>query len=333
MGKKFFQCHQLADIPTEIHHGSVVAIGNFDGVHQGHQSVLQQALALAQRNNLPALVLTFEPHPRTFFNPSKPVDRLTPAQAKAEIFQTLNFDGVVSLDFDQSLSSLTAQDFIDKILMDGLGAKHVVTGENFYFGSQRSGNPQFLAQAGGRFGFETHIIKAVQDETGGLISSSRIRQLLAEGAVQAAADLLCHHYRICAKVVQGNQLGRTLGFPTANMQVPTETKLKTGIYAVRLRRSNGRLHDGVASFGFRPTVNEVTEPLLETFIFDFDADLYGESCSVSFFAHLRGEEKFDSLEMMIAQMHRDTQRARTLLQASVPLSPLDACLNFPARDR
>jgi len=328
MKKNFSQWQKLADIPTEIRRGCVVAIGNFDGVHRGHQSVLQTAKILAEQHQLPALILTFEPHPRTFFNPEKPVDRLTPAQAKSDIFQALGFNGVVSLDFTAELANLTAQDFVEKILQEGLGAHYVVTGENFYFGTKRGGTPHFLQQAGSKLGISAHIVSAVVDEEGELISSSRIRQLLAEGAVEAAASLLSHHYRICAQVVQGNQLGRTLGFPTANMQVPEQTRLKTGIYAVRLRRADGSLHDGVASFGYRPTVNEVAEPLLETFIFDFDADLYRETCSVSFFARLRGEEKFDSLEIMIAQMHRDTARARTFLDARQPLSPLDAILNF-----
>jgi len=330
MKQAFFYCRQLADIPTPLgkERGSVVAIGNFDGVHRGHQSVLQQALRLAKQQDIPALVLTFEPHPRTFFNPDKPVDRLTPSAAKTEIFQMLGFDGVVSLDFNDQLSHLSAQDFITQVLVDGLGVKYVVTGENFYFGAKRGGNPQFLSQEGARLGFSTHIVKGLMDNGKGVISSSRIRQLLADGKVEEGANLLGHHYRLQAPVVVGNQLGRTLGFPTANMQVPEQTHLKTGIYAVRLRRADGRIHDGVASFGFRPTVNEVAHPLLETFVFDFDDDLYGEICSVSFFARLRGEEKFDNLEAMIAQMHRDTARARALLQAARPLSPLDASLNF-----
>jgi len=336
--------------------GCVVAIGNFDGVHKGHMSVLQTALTLARRHGLPALVLTFEPHPRTFFNPGQPVDRLTPIAAKREIFCALGFDGVVSLDFNHELAALAASDFIGQILLDGLGVRHVVTGENFYFGFKRSGNAQFLEEQGKRFGFPVHIVKIQADEAGGLISSSRIRRLLAQGELEEANHLFGHRYRICAQVVKGNQLGRTLGFPTANMRVPEQTHLKTGIYAVRLRRArpfsigNGRqpargsrsalaegyareqfkgmLHDGVASFGFRPTVNEVSEPLLETFIFDFDGNLYDEVCCVSFFARLRGEEKFDNLEEMITQMHRDTARARSILQAASPLCDLDASLNF-----
>jgi len=328
MKQAFFQCKRLIDVPTAIRESSVVAIGNFDGVHEGHQTVLKEALDLARQNNMPALVLTFEPHPRTFFNPANPVDRLTPMKAKSEIFRFLGFDGVVSLDFNHALANLSAQEFIDQILRYGLGAKYVVTGENFYFGANRGGNPQFLKQVGDRLGFSVHIVKACTDKGGVLISSSRIRQLLAQGEVEAAAILFSHRYRICAQVVKGNQLGRTLGFPTANMQVPEQTLLKTGIYAVRLRRAGGAIHDGVASFGFRPTVNEVAEPLLETFIFDFNADLYGETCSVSFFARLRGEEKFDDLEAMIAQMHRDTARARTALDTADPISTLDAFLNF-----
>jgi len=328
MKQVFFQCQDLADIPPQIRGANVVAIGNFDGVHRGHQSVLHKALTLARQYDLPALVLTFEPHPRTFFQPDKPVDRLTPAKIKAEIFRILGFDGVVSLDFNQALASLTASDFIMDVLVHGLGARHVVTGENFYFGAKRGGDVLFLAQEAARLGFQLHIARILADEGNKLISSSHIRQLLAQGEVEAAAHLCGYRYRICAQVIKGNQLGRTLGFPTANMRVPQQTHLKTGIYAVRLRREDGTVHDGVASFGFRPTVNEVSEPLLETFIFDFDDDLYDEICTVSFFARLRGEEKFDNLEAMVAQMHRDTARAREILLNSSPLSSLDATLNF-----
>jgi len=328
MERTFSQYQKLTDVSPEIRKGCVVAIGNFDGVHEGHKTVLQQALKLAGQHQLPALVLTFEPHPRTFFNPDRPVDRLTPFEAKSEIFCALGFDAVVSLDFDAELAALSARNFIDKILIHGLGAQYVVTGENFYFGHKRTGNPQFLQEEGAKFGLHTHIVNILKDEKDTLISSSRIRQLLAGGDVEAAACLLNYRYRICAQVVLGNQLGRTLGFPTANMQIPTQTQLQTGIYAVKLRRADGTIHDGVASFGFRPTVNEVAHPLLETFIFDFEADLYDERCSVSFFAWLRGEEKFDNLATMIEQMHRDTARARAFLHSAKPLSDLDAKLNF-----
>jgi len=187
MKRSFFQCRQLADMPAEICEGGcVVAIGNFDGVHKGHQSVLQTALDLADQHGLPAVVLTFEPHPRTFFNPAEPVDRLTPAEAKCEIFRILGFNGVLSLDFDGALAALSADDFIGQILVDGLGARHVVTGENFYFGAKRRGDPQFLRHEGEKLDFQVDIAKTRADEKGMLISSSRIRQLLAQGEVEVA---------------------------------------------------------------------------------------------------------------------------------------------------
>jgi len=159
MQQDFLQLKNLADIPAKIRAGCVVAIGNFDGVHKGHQRVLQTALDLAREYHLPALALSFEPHPRTFFNPSMPVDRLTPAAAKSEIFRILGFDGQVTLDFTNELAALEAHDFVVKILHLGLGIKHVVTGENFYFGAKRGGNPQFLRKQGEELGFQTHIVK------------------------------------------------------------------------------------------------------------------------------------------------------------------------------
>jgi len=166
------------------------------------------------------------------------------------------------------------------------------------------------------------------DEDGQIISSSRIREMLAQDAVEAAAQLLGYRYRISAAVVHGDALGRTLGYPTANMLVPPQTRLRLGIYAVRLRRANGRLYDGVASFGYRPTVSEATTPLLETYIFDFDGDLYGETCTVSFVAHLRGEQKFDGLDALVTQMRHDEAQARQILATTAPLSPLDQDLTF-----
>lgn len=308
--------------------GAVVAIGNFDGVHRGHQAVLGRALEAAGTAGRPSLVLTFEPHPRSVFVPDQPVDRLTPAAEKASILEALGFDAVIECHFTRDFSQLTADDFVDQILVGGLGASRIVTGFDFHFGKNRQGGPAFLMDAGEKRGFQVTLVDAFRDEGGQAVSSSRIRSLFGEGEVVEAAGLLGYRHRIRAEVVHGKQLGRTIGFPTANMVLPPETHLKHGIYAVRFRRAAGTLHDGVASFGRRPTVDTDGEPLLETFVFDFSDDLYGEVCAVSFFAYLRGEEKFDGMEPMMQQIQLDEEEARALLQGVKPLSPLDATINF-----
>jgi riboflavin kinase / FMN adenylyltransferase len=275
----------LADLPASLR-GGVVAIGNFDGVHRGHLSVLERALQEAHARGAPTLVLTFEPHPRVFFRPDMPLFRLTPAPLKAHILSILGVDAVVELAFDEALSQTSAEDFVKEILHDGLGISHAVTGFDFHFGKGR------------------------------------------EGEVAEAAGLLGYRFTIEAEVSHGQKLGRTLGFPTANMALPDSTALKHGIYAVRLRRPDGSLHDGVASFGRRPTVEENGAVLLETFIFDFTRDIYGETCTVSFFGFLRPELKFEGLEPLVAQIARDVEEAKALLSGVRPLSEVDLALGF-----
>ncbi len=308
----------------------MVAIGNFDGVHRGHQSVLERALELARQEGLPAVVLTFEPHPRSVFAPDQPVDRLTPAPEKAEILRILGFDAVIEHPFTREFSQLSADDFVDRIIVGGLAAHRVVTGFDFHFGKGRQGGPAFLMDAGEKRGFAVTLVDAFRDEGGQPISSSRVRSELIEGDVVSAAGLLGYRYTVQAEVVHGKKLGREIGFPTANMVLPAETRLKYGIYAVRFRREDGSLHDGVASFGRRPTVDTDGEPLLETYLFDFSGNLYGEKCSVSFFGFLRGEEKFDGLDPLIAQIRRDEEEAKALLAGVRPLSELDRLLAFDA---
>lgn len=317
----------LIKMPAALR-GGVVAIGNFDGVHRGHQSVLEPALEIARRNSVPALVLTFEPHPRQVFRPDVPLFRLTPAPMKAALLGALGFDAVVEQQFDRAFSGLSPQAFVRSVLVEGLGITHVVTGFDFHFGKNRSGTPELLKAAGQENGFGVTVVDAYSDEGGTVISSSRIRGLLGEGEVAEAAGLLGYRYTVEAEVAGGQKLGRTLGFPTANMALPLETELRHGIYAVRFRRADGRLYNGVASFGRRPTVTEDGAPLLETFLFDFDGDLYGETCSVSLFSFLRGEEKFDGLDALVTQMKRDEAEARALLAEVKPIAALDLRLAF-----
>ncbi|QNP79970.1 bifunctional riboflavin kinase/FAD synthetase [Agrobacterium tumefaciens] len=308
--------------------GGVIAIGNFDGVHRGHRAVLDRALELAEARGVPALVLTFEPHPRSVFRPDTPVFRLTPAPLKARILEAIGFRSVIEYPFDREFSQRSAEEFVQSILVDWLHASAVVTGFDFHFGKGREGGPAFLMEAGKRHGFDVTLVDAFRDEGADVVSSSRIRSLLCEGDVAGAAGLLGYRFTVESEVIGGQKLGRTLGYPTANMALAPETELKAGIYAVRFRRPDGSIRDGVASFGYRPTVTENGAALLETFVFDFSGDLYGEVCSVSFFGHLRDELKFDGLDPLVAQIRRDEEEARAMLSGVRPLSALDAKIAF-----
>jgi len=330
MTNKFLRLENLASLP-ESYKNSVVAIGNFDGVHRGHQAVLEKALDIARSTGRPAIVYTFEPHPKSFFKPDTPVDRLTPAAEKARILELMGFDGVVEQHFDAKFAHLTAEEFVKHILCENFHASAVVTGSDFHFGSKRLGTPDYLADCGKRLGFAVVKVPPFCDENGQIISSSRIRALLTEGKVEEAAGLLGYHYTVCSKVIHGAKLGRTLGFPTANMALPEETGLAFGIYAIRFRRSDGTLFDGVASFGKRPTVEGDGVPLLESFLFSFDGNLYDETASVSFYSYLRGEKKFDGLQPLIAQMNKDKEEAEAALSAASPLSALDRNFTFTNR--
>lgn len=316
-----------APLPADLR-GGVVAIGNFDGVHRGHQAVLERASTEARRRGVPALVLTFEPHPRKIFRPDIPLFVLTPPPMKARLLSLLGFAALVEQPFTRDFASLSAEAFVTDVLETNLGTTHAVTGFDFHFGKDRQGGPAYLMAAGERHGFGVTLVDAFRDEGAEVVSSSRIRGLLGEGEVAEAAGLLGYRFTVESEVVGGQRLGRTLGFPTANMGLSAEAALKEGIYAVRFRRADGTLHDGVASFGRRPTVDDNGAPLLETFVFDFSEDLYGEVCQVSFFGFLRPEVKFDGLDALVAQMKRDEAEARALLAGVKPLSDLDAAMAF-----
>ncbi len=329
MKRAFERISGASSLPARLR-GGVVAIGNFDGVHRGHQTVLERALAEARRREAPALVLSFEPHPRRVFQPDVPLYVITPPPMKARLMAELGFAALVQQPFTRDFAAQSAEEFVTRILDQGLGISHAVTGFDFHFGKNRQGGPAFLMEAGERHGFGVTLVDAFRDEGAEVVSSSRIRTLLEEGDVGQAAGLLGYRYTVEAEVTRGKQLGRELGFPTANMVLPADTGLRHGIYAVRLRRADGTLHDGVASFGRRPTVDDNGAPLLETFVFDFSDDLYGERCAVTFFSFLRGEVKFDGLEALVVQMKRDEAEARALLSRLEPLSDLDRRIAFAA---
>ena len=289
---------------------------------------MSRALEIAAEHKIPSLVLTFEPHPRTVFRPDQPVFRLTPAPLEAKLLELLGFNAVLEYPFDRSFASRSPEEFIQSIIIDWIGAREVVTGFDFHFGKDREGGPAFLLASGGKHGFGVTLVDAFRDEDAHVISSSRIRDLIAEGDVVQAAGLLGYRYTIESEVIHGKKLGRTLGFPTANMALPPEVRLRPGIYAVRFRRADGTIHDGVANFGHRPTVTEDGAALLETMLFDFAGDLYGQTCSVSFFGFLRPELKFEGLGPLVDQMNHDVEEARALLSGVKPLGVLDAEIAF-----
>ena len=300
-------------LPAELA-GSVVAIGNFDGVHRGHRAVIGRAQALARTLGRPCAVLTFEPHPSDFFAGAPVIFRLTPLDAKALALQRLGVDGMIVLPFDAGLAALGAEEFVTEVLVGRLGVDAVVAGYDFHFGKSRAGTPGFLQAAGDRHGFGVEIVGRIsQDGSGSLdaVSSTATREALQHGDIAAATQLLGHEYFVTGIVVHGQKLGRTLGFPTANLALDPSCKLATGIYAVHVRIGS-QVHGGVASYGHRPTFDNGAA-LLEVFLFDFAADIYGTRIEVAFAARLRGEEKFAGADALVVQMHKDAALARQLL--------------------
>jgi len=249
---------------------------------------------------------------------------------KARILGAFGMEGLLTLPFTRQLASTSADQFVDEFLIERANAAHVVSGFNFHFGKDRQGSPQFLKQAGEKRGFGVTIIEAHEDENAEPISSSTIRRCLGSGDVTQAAGLLGYRWCVSGTVVKGAQIGRTLNYPTANLELPKSCHLAHGIYAVRFRRASGALYDGVASYGRRPTFDN-GRALLETFVFGFSGDLYGEEVEVSLFSRLRGEEKFDSAQALVAQMDRDSEEARAALAACNPLGALDQALNFDGK--
>lgn len=294
--------------------GSVVAIGNFDGVHRGHQAVLARARALADRLGKPCAVLTFEPHPADFFAGRKVVHRLTPEDAKATALSRFGVGGMIVLSFGAELARLEAERFVTDILIGRLGVSGVVVGYDFHFGRGRLGSPAFLTDAGERHGFAVEVVeKITADEQGSLdaVHSSGVRDALERGEVAQARRLLGHDFFVISEVVHGQKLGRTIGFPTANLRIDESSGLRYGIYAVRLK-VDGKTLDGVASWGRRPTVDNGA-PLLEVYVFDFTGDLYGKKVEVDFIEWLRPELKFDGLDALTAQIEKDCANARAVL--------------------
>ncbi|RFP88806.1 bifunctional riboflavin kinase/FAD synthetase [Rhodobacteraceae bacterium 63075] len=296
--------------------GAAVAIGNFDGVHLGHRAVIDIARSAAETNGTPLGILTFEPHPRSYFAPDAPPFRLMNAEARAHRLEKLGVDVLYELPFDAAMAGLAPEGFAREVISEGLGLTHVVVGADFCFGKDRAGDAAALIRYGEMMGFGVTIADLIGGETG-RVSSTAIRAALAEGRPQDAAAMLGHLHRFEGPVITGAQRGRDLGFPTANLDISGLHLPRFGVYAVMIDVLTGPhagAYHGAASLGTRPMFGE-NAPNLETYIFDFSGDIYGETISVGLAHFLRPEETFDGLEPFIAQMQADCDAARALLAA------------------
>jgi len=299
-------------LPAELRHGAA-ALGNFDGVHLGHKAVIAAARAIAAKTAGPTIVATFDPHPARFFRPDVPPFALTSRAQKLEILAGLGVDAVAIIPFNRELASLSPEAFAEQWLVSRLGIRHAVTGTDFTFGRNRSGDVHSLAALGRKYGYGAETIGPVRHE-GEVVSSTRIRQALAEADIQLATRMQTRPFAIRARVIHGDKRGRSIGVPTANQQLGDYTRPKYGVYAVRVRLPDGHVAAGVANIGIRPMFEPPRE-LLETWILDWSGDLYGQEIEVALIDWLRPEIRFDGLEALKAQIAEDAAQARDLLQA------------------
>lgn len=296
--------------------GSVLALGNFDGVHKGHQKVIGEARRVAQELDVPLGVLVFEPHPRQFFAPDAPFFRLTPFRAKARLLESFGVDLLVALPFDAAMSQRQPVEYVHDVLVHGLQASHVVAGYDHHFGKGRGGDATALRYFGEMEGFGVSIVSEERDGQSA-VSSSRIRALLAEGKAREAAQLLGHWWSVEGVVQQGDQRGRTIGFATANLPLIDHVEPAFGVYAVLIEIEDGDLkghYRGVANVGRRPTFDKA-DVLLEVHIFDFEGDIYGAHVAVSLIEHIRPELKFSGIDALKEQIAIDSGKARVILDA------------------
>ena len=298
------------ELPESLR-GAVIALGNFDGFHRGHQAVAGEAINWAHEEGRPSIIATFDPHPVRFFRPDVPPFRLTTLEQRQELYLAAGATAMLVFHFDRELASTSAEDFIREILIKRFGAHGVVTGGDFTFGQGAKGNVDLLRSLGGELGLQSRVVEAVESD--GVISSSRIREALRAGDPQLAAELLTRPFAIRGIVEHGDKRGRTIGYPTANLAIDNYLRPKYGIYAVtgKILATNEVLK-GAANIGIRPQF-EPPKELLEPYFFDFSGDLYGQEIEVAFHHFLRGEAKFDSLEALVEQMENDCDRARELL--------------------
>lgn len=292
-------------------------IGNFDGVHRGHQAMVARTVRAARERALASCVLTFEPHPREFFTSAMAPTRLTTMREKLELLGTLGVDYAYVARFDHRFAALPAERFVQEVLARTLRARWLLVGEDFRFGARRAGDVALLRSIAHAESMEVEVIETIA-EGGQRISSSGIRRALSEGQLDRAERLLGHRYSISGRVVRGDGLGRGLGFPTANVQLKHNRPPLLGIYAVRVHGAGPAIRDGVASLGFRPTVSSAQRPSLEVFIFDFSGDLYGCHLRLDFIAKIRDEQRFDSMDALREAITRDCSAAREHLSRLVP---------------
>jgi riboflavin kinase/FMN adenylyltransferase len=319
----FHRVWGLEGVPEGIKN-AMVAIGNFDGLHRGHQHVFAALKARARAAGVPAVMLTFEPHPRDVFAPQPFMFRLTTEHAKTRIAEALGLDGIIIQPFNREFSQIRAEEFVARFLVGELRVKGVTVGADFHFGFQRKGTPEFLKAAGEENGFDVEVLDLL-DEGDDRVSSTRIRTALGEGDIATATHLLGYRWFFSGRVVLGDQRGRTLGFPTANMPTSTGFGLAQGVYAVKARLGD-RVLGGVAAYG-KPMFNNERPPF-ETVLFDFDEVIYGEELSVALLGHIRGQQVFSGLDELIAQMKDDAAKAREILATASPLTDLDRRLGF-----
>jgi riboflavin kinase/FMN adenylyltransferase len=314
--QSFQVVHDLA--PGEALRGATVAIGNFDGVHRGHKAVIAAALARAHTLGKPSAALTFEPHPRAFFNPDEPLFRLTPETVKLRLLAAAGLDCAIVLTFNVDLAKLSAEEFVQRVLVDRFAISGAAIGFNFHFGANRAGSPEFLQAQGKQHGFAVDIVPPLLDG-GRPVSSGPIRAALAAGRLDDAAEFLGYPWFVSGTVIHGDKRGRELGFPTANLRLDPACALRHGIYAVRAAVA-GRRYDGVASFGRRPMFDSGTV-LLEIFLFGFSGDLYGVNIDVAFIGWLREEAVFASARELVRQMEEDSRLARAALARAGEVFP------------
>ncbi len=299
------------------HHGCVASIGNFDGLHRGHQQVLRGLQQQSEKLGLPSCVISFEPLPREYFNPDSAPTRLLTLAEKIERLQQLGIDRLLLLPFNHSLRQQSANDFIQSILVKGLGVRYLVVGDDFRFGCDRSGTFELLQQAAEQFQFEVAATQTFELQ-GQRVSSTQIRQQLEQGKLEQAAQLLGHPFQICGRVAHGFARGRSIGFPTANISLKRQRSPLKGVFVVSATTTDGHSHPAIANIGSRPTVGG-TKPLLEVHLFDFTADLYGQRLQVKFLHKLRDEQKFDSFELLKQQIEQDAHNARAFFQQSAAI--------------
>ncbi|MGD9740305.1 MAG: bifunctional riboflavin kinase/FAD synthetase [Bauldia sp.] len=309
--------------------GLALAIGNFDGVHRGHQALIDATGALARRIGTAAGVLTFEPHPRSVLRPDAAVFRLTNPAARRALIGAAGIGRIVELTFDRMLASLTPAEFVERVLVGGLGIRGILSGQDFRFGNGRAGDVAFLREAGRTHGFAVEALAPVSDASGAVFSSGRIRKALGAGDIAEANEALGYRWFVTGTVIHGDKRGRELGYPTANIMIPAGHSLRHGIYAVTAAVPGGKPMPAVASFGVRPTFGHGGAALLEVHIFDFSDDLYDRELRVTFFAWIRPEERFTSIEALVAQIDHDAETARQILRAADGGTALDRVLAGP----